>query len=221
MSEPAPRPGMGRVLDGLTIVVVFGAVVVAVVMVETVMPDALRPSQRTPEASGPAAVRSASPTPAPAPSAPPSPTASATSSQAAAIVARPYLSGGHTYAGLDVRTGTVVTAVLDGVVEVRTYQLIGGNVRVGSNVPSLPFYPYITVVSADRRMTYRPGELGSDVAVLVEDGQQIRVGAPLFRQLGAGRSSWATFYDPSAPFQVVVSVQAVPSGLDLDPLSFF
>jgi hypothetical protein len=57
--------------------------------------------------------------------------------------------------------------------------------------------------------------------VLVQDGQQIRVGAPLFRQLGAGPSSWTTFYDPAAPFQVVVSLQAVPSGLDLDPLSVF
>jgi hypothetical protein len=47
------------------------------------------------------------------------------------------------------------------------------------------------------------------------------VGGPLFRELGAGRSSWAAFYDPGIPFQVVVSVQAVPSGRDLDPLSFF
>jgi hypothetical protein len=131
------------------------------------------------------------------------------------------LSAGHRYAGLAVKTGTVVTAAFDGVVEVRTYQLIGGSVRVGSNVASVPFYPYITVVSADRRMTYRPGELASDVEVLVEDGQQVRTGAALFRQLGSGRSSWAAFYDSAAPFQVVVSLQAIPSGLDLDPLSFF
>ena len=213
MSEPRPRSGMARVLDGLTIVVACGTVVIAVAMVG----GAVRPS-RTPEPVGPAAVPSSA-TAAPAPSPPASPTAVPT--QASPIVASAYLSGGHPYAGLEVRTGTVVTAALDGVIEIRTYQLIGGSVRVGSNVPSLPFYPYITIVSADRRMTYRPGELGSDVEVLVQDGQQIRKSEPLFRQLGVGRSSWATFYDPGAQFQVVVSVQALPSGLDLDPLAFF
>jgi hypothetical protein len=216
MSAPASRPGTGRVLDSLTIVVALVAVVVAVAMLVNAIIGS--PSPRTPEASGLTAVPSGSVTLA---SASPSPSPTATPTQAPAIVATPYLSGGHTYAGLEVRTGTVVTAARDGVVEVRTYQLIDGSVRVGSNVPSLPFYPYITVVSADTRVTYRTGALGFDVEVLVEDGQQIRVGGPLFRQLGAGRSSWATFYDPGAPFQVVVSVQAVPSGRDLDPLGFF
>ena len=228
MSAPAPRPGLGRVLDNLTIVVAFVAVVVAVTMLVNVISGTVSAgdgrvapadrASRTPEAPGPTAVLSGSVTLAPA-SPPPSPTA--TPSQAPPIVATAYLSAGHTYAGLEVRTGTVVTAALDGVVEVRMYQLIDGSVRVGSNVPSLPFYPYITVVAANSRMTYRPGALGSDVEVLVEDGQPIRVGGALFRQLGAGRSSWATFYDPGTPFQVVVSVQAVPSGRDLDPLSFF
>jgi len=224
MPESTPRPGMGRVLDGLTFIVAFIAVIVAVAMVVNATSlvsagadrgaSAARASPRT--TSGPTAVPSGSATPAPA-----SPSPAATPTQALAIVATAYPSGGHTYAGLEVGSGTVVTAALDGVVEVRTYQLIDGGVRVGSNVPSLPFYPYITVVSADTRMTYRPGALGSDVEVLVEDGRQIRVGAPLFRQLGAGRSSWATFYDPASTFQVVVSVQAVPSGRDLDALSFF
>lgn len=220
MSAPAPRPGLGRVLDNLTIVVAFVAVLVAVAMLASVISGTVSAGgdRVAPQASGPTAVLSGSVTLAPA-SPPPSPTA--TPSQAPPIVATAYLSAGHTYAGLEVRTGTVVTAALDGVVEVRMYQLIDGSVRVGSNVPSLPFYPYITVVSANSRMTYRPGALGSDVEVLVEDGQPIRVGGALFRQLGAGRSSWATFYDPGTPFQVVVSVQAVPSGRDLDPLSFF
>jgi hypothetical protein len=214
---------MGRVLDSLTIVVAFVAVVVALAILVSVIlgtvsggGDRAGPT-RTPETSRPSALPSGSVTLATASPSPPAPTPS----QAPAIVATPYLSGGHTYAGLEVRTETVVTAAFDGVVEVRMYQLIDGSVRVGSNVASLPFYPYITVMSADSRMTYRPGALGSDVEVLVEDGQQIRVGGPLFRQLGAGRSSWATFYDPGIPFQVVVSVQAVPSGRDLDPLSFF
>jgi hypothetical protein len=220
MPESAPRPGTGRVLDGLTFIVAFVAAIVAVAMVVTVIGDraapADRPSSRTTGTSGPTAVPSGSATLAPA-----SPSPTVTPSRAPAIVATQYLSGGHTYAGLEVRTGTVVAAALDGVVEVRMYQLIDGSVRVGSSVPSLPFYPYITVVSAESRMTYRPGALGSDVEVVVADGEQIRVGGPLFREVGAGRSSWATFYDPGIPFQVVVSVQAVPSGRDLDPLSFF
>jgi hypothetical protein len=205
---------MGRLLDSLTVVVAVGAVIVAGAMLADLVGSvAARPPQPSAEPSRPAVVVSATPTPSPSPS--------PTPSEAPAIIASPYLSGGHRYAGLAVRTGTIVTAALEGAVEVKTYQLISGSVRVGSNVPSLPFYPYITVVSADRRMIYRLGELGSDVEVLVQDGQQIRVGAPLFRQLGAGPSSWTTFYDPAAPFQVVVSLQAVPSGLDLDPLSVF
>jgi hypothetical protein len=220
MPESAPRSGTGRILDGLTFIVAFVAAIVALAMVVAVISDRAAPvdrvSSRTTRTSGPTALPSGSATLAPA-----SPSPTVTASQAPAIVAAQYLSGGHTYAGLEVRTGTVVTAALDGVVEVRMYQLIDGSVRVGSSVPSLPFYPYITVVSADSRMTYRPGALGSDVEVLVVDGEQIRVGGPLFRELGAGRSSWATFYDPGIPFQVVVSVQAVPSGRDLDALSFF
>lgn len=217
--QPGPGPVLARVLDAATVLVAFGAVLVAVAMVEGVVAAvAVRQPSASAQASRPAVVLSPSPTSAPSPV--PS-TPAPTPSQPPAIIATPYVSAGHRYAGLAVRTGTVVTAPLDGVVEVKTYQLIGGSVRVGSNVASLPFYPYITVVSPDRRMTYRPGELGSDVEVLVADGQQIRAGAALFRQLGAGRSSWATFYDAGAPFQVVVSLQAEPSGLDLDPLTFF
>jgi hypothetical protein len=207
---------MARVLDTATVFVAVGAVFVAVAMLaDLVASIAVRVPSPNVDAPRPAVVLSASPTPAP--SALPSPTPT----NAPAITATRYVSGGHPYAGLEVPAGTVVAAPLDGVVEVKTYQLIGGSVRVGSNVSTLPFYPYITVVSVDRRMTYRPGELGADVEVLVVDGQQVRAGAPLFRQLGTGRSSWATFYDPAAPFQVVVSLQAVPSGLDLDPLTFF
>ena len=225
MAEPARRPEMSRVLDGLTVFVAFGAVVIALAMVASVVVGTagLRGDRAGAAPTAQASRRTASPsgsvTPASVPSLPPSPTANPTESSP--IVAASYRSGGHTYAGLEVRTGTVVTAAFDGLVEIRMYQLIDGNVRIGSNVPSLPFYPYITVVSADRRMTYRPGALGSDVEVLAEDGQHISIGGPLFRQVGAGRSSWAAFYDPGSPFQVVVSVQAVPSGLDVDPLSLF
>ena len=115
MPESAPRPGTGRVLDGLTFIVAFVAAIVAVTMVVAVIGDraapADRPSLRTTGTSGPTAVPSGSTTLAPA-----SPSPTVTPSQAPAIVATQYLSGGHTYAGLEVRTGTVVTAALDGVV---------------------------------------------------------------------------------------------------------
>ncbi|MDQ6859423.1 MAG: hypothetical protein M3Z65_10550, partial [Chloroflexota bacterium] len=129
-----------------------------------------------------------------------------------------YSSAGHRYAGIQMRAGTAMRAPLAGTVEVRLYQYIGNEVRVGSNVASVPFFAYVTVVTPDRRLTFRPGALGVDTEVLVQDGQRVAVGDPLFRATGPGRSSWATFYDPTIPFQVVVSLNLVPSGLDGDPL---
>jgi hypothetical protein len=38
-----------------------------------------------------------------------------------------------------------------------------GEVRVGSNVPALPFFPYVAVVSADRRIIYREGKNEHDM----------------------------------------------------------
>jgi hypothetical protein len=129
-----------------------------------------------------------------------------------------YRSGGHSYAGIAALPGTVMLAPFDGTIEFRLYQYINGEVRVGSNVPSLPFFPYITIVSSDRRLTFRPGALGADTEVLVRDTERVTAGTPLFRVSGAGRSSWATFYDATSTFQVVASLQTLPSGLDLDPL---
>ena len=62
---------------------------------------------------------------------------------------------------------------------------------------------------------------GSDTELLVRDGQLIGTGQPLFRVIGEGRSSWATFYDARVPFQVVVSLQASPSGRELDAFGYF
>lgn len=134
------------------------------------------------------------------------------------IAVSSYRSGGHSYAGIAALPGTVMLAPFDGTIEFRLYQYINGEVRVGSNVPSLPFFPYITVVSSDRRLTFRPGALGADTEVLVRDTERVTAGTPLFRVSGAGRSSWATFYDATSTFQVVASLQTLPSGLDLDPL---
>ncbi len=133
------------------------------------------------------------------------------------VAGSPYRWGGRSYAGLSVPPGTVLLAPFGGAAEIRVYQLIGGEVRVGSNFPTLPFFPYVSVASPERRITYRPGAFG-EVELLVENGATVAEGAPLFRVTGSTRSSWATFYDASVPFQVVVSLQSLPDGRDLDAL---
>jgi hypothetical protein len=158
------------------------------------------------------------PSPTPEQTATPSPTPTPSPPS---IVASRYRSGGRNYVGLEVGTGAEFPARFDGVIELRVYQFINGDVWTGSNVGSLPFFPYVTVISGDRRMTYRPGALGSDTELLVRDGQRVAEGQPLFRVIGDGRSSWATFYDARIPYQVVVSLQAVPSGRELDAFTFF
>ncbi len=176
-------------------------------------------------AKGPEAIRSVSasaialspaPTPSPIPLASPLPSPSP--EPTSAILLSSYRSGGRSYAGIEARPGTVFLAPFEGTVEVRLYQFINNDVRVGSNVPSLPFFPYVTLVSIDRRLTFRPGALGTDAEVIARDAQRVGVGAPLFRTVGTGRSSWATFYDRTIPFQVVASLQELASGRELDPL---
>src|ERR1700687_1869315 len=100
-------------------------------------------------------------------------------------------------------------------------QFLGGEVRVGSNVPSEPFFPYVTITSADRKVILRPGALNQDVQLLVKDGAAVSVGSPLFSTLNNGASSWRTFYDRSVTAQVIASVAALPSGAELDPVTLF
>ena len=159
----------------------------------------------------------ATPNPSPAtPTAAPSPTQTATPTAPLALTS--FRFGGRTYVGIVVpAVGRTFVAPFAGTVEVRTYQFIDGEVRQGSNVPSLPFFPYVSVVSADQKITYRPGTLGSVTELLARDGAQVGAGDPLFRLVASGRSSWTTFYNASAPYQVVVSLQGMPSGRDLDP----
>jgi biotin carboxyl carrier protein len=174
-----------------------------------------------PAASPQSAVLSdvATPEPTPAPTTAPTPTPVPT---AKPLAITPFRSGGRNYVGLVVPdVGTTFAAPFAGTVEVRVYQLIDGEVRVGSNVPSLPFFPYISVVSADKKITFRPGSLGVDSEVLATNGATIKTGEPLFRLIADGRSSWATFYNSSAPYQVVVSLQSATGGRDLDPAGYF
>jgi hypothetical protein len=132
-----------------------------------------------------------------------------------------YSNGGRRYAALRAPVGYVYLAPVAGTVRVQQYQLIDGEVRVGSFVPSLPFFPYVTISSADRRIIFRPGALNDDTEMLVKDGDRAEPGTPLFKTVGEGASSWRTFYDRGVTANVIASVAALPSGAELDPVAFF
>ncbi len=163
----------------------------------------------------------ATPNPSPTAAAPaPSPRETAAPTEAP-IALTSFRFGARSYVGIVVPdSGRTFAAPFAGTVEVLVYQFIDGEVRVGSNVPTLPFYPYISVVAADRKITYRPGTLRSVTELLARDGTQVGAGDPLFRLVAPGRSSWTTFYNSTAPYQVVVSLQGLPSGRDLDPTPY-
>ncbi len=167
----------------------------------------------------------ASPTPAPTfGPATPAPTPASTPAPSAMpdpLTATAYSNSGKRYAALRAPVGYVYVAPVAGTVQVRLYQLIDGQVRVGSNVPSLPFFPYVTLESADRRIIYRPGALNADTQLLVKDGDRAELGTPLFKTVGEGASSWRTFYDRGVTANVIASVAALPSGAELDPVAFF
>lgn len=173
------------------------------------------PPSATPTTAPTSPPPTASPTDAPA-TATPSPSASAET-----FAVDPYTNGGRRYAALRAPVGYVYVAPVAGRVQVRTYQLIGGEVRVGSFVPSLPFFPYVTVESADRRVIFRPGALNADTELLIKDGERAEPGTPLFKTVGEGASSWRTFYDRGVTANVVVSVALLPSGAEVDPVAFF
>ena len=137
------------------------------------------------------------------------------------MTAAAYTSSGKRYAALTAPVGYVFLAPLTGTVRVSLYQLIDGEVRIGSSVPSLPFFPYVTLESTDRRIIYRPGALNSDTELLVKNGDRADMGTPLFKVIGEGASSWRTFYDRSVTANVIASVAALPSGSELDPVAFF
>jgi hypothetical protein len=166
------------------------------------------------------AAATASPTTTSTPSATATPTPSPTPSAGPMTVAA-YASGGKRYAALRAPVDYVYVAPVAGTVRVQLYQLIDGQVRVGSNVTALPFFPYVTVSSADRRIIFRPGALNADTQMLIKDGELAEPGTPLFKTVGEGASSWRTFYDRVVTANVIVSVAALPSGAELDPVAFF
>jgi hypothetical protein len=131
-----------------------------------------------------------------------------------------YANGGKRYAALRAPVDYIYLAPIAGTIRVQLYQLIEGEVRVGSNVTSLPFFPYVTVSSADRRVIFRPGALNADTQMLIKDGERAEPGTPLFKTVGEGASSWRTFYDRGVTANVIVSVAMLPSGAELDPVAF-
>jgi hypothetical protein len=178
-----------------------------------------------------AVVATATPSaPPPTPTAPPSTaaptavpaTASPTPSQTAdPLTVTAYTNSGKRYAALRAPIGFTYSAPFAGTVTVRRYQFINGEVRVDSIVPGLPFFPYVTLESADRRIIFRPGALDADTELIVKDGDRVAAGAPLFKTIGDGASSWRTFYDRGVTANVIASVAALPSGAELDPVAFF
>jgi hypothetical protein len=189
------------------------------VTASSVIALAATPTPPPPSLSTPTAVPTASPSTAPtnpSPTATPSPTPS---HEGMTITA--YASGGKRYAALRAPVDYIYLAPIAGTIRVQLYQLINGEVRVGSNVTSLPFFPYVTLSSADRRIILRPGALNDDTQMLIKDGERAEPGTPLFKIAGEGASSWRTFYDRGVTANVIVSVAALPSGAELDPVAFF
>lgn len=158
------------------------------------------------------------PTPTPSPTfatLPPTPTPSPTPR---APVTQPYPYGGHAYTGVVLGAGWTVIAPLGGRVEVHIYQLSDGEIREFTDVAGVPHYPYIDLFAPDRHLRYRPGTLGTDTELLARDGQ-VSAGAPLFRVIGTGPSSWHDFYDDSVRAQIVISlVSGAGEDLDAAPL---
>ncbi|TMG36247.1 MAG: hypothetical protein E6H88_10565 [Chloroflexi bacterium] len=176
-------------------------------------------------ATPPAALVTPEPSIIPATIPPPGASAAATTASPTRtplpIIVSAYSYGGRRYAAVTTPVGFMYAAPFAGTVQVRTYQLIGGEIRLGSNVPSQPFFPYITLTSAERRIVYRPGALDSDTQIVAPDGAKLDAGAPLYKVIGAGASSWRTFYDPSVTAQLIVSLAALPGDAELDPVPLF
>jgi biotin carboxyl carrier protein len=162
-----------------------------------------------------------SPTPASTPPAPPTTPTPAPTATPDPFTATAYSNSGKRYAALRAPIGYTFTSPVAGTVTVRRYQFVSGEVRLDSLVPGLPFFPYVTLESADRRIIFRPGALDVDTELSVKDGDRVAAGAPLFKVVGDGASSWHTFYDRGVTASVIASVMALPSGAELDPVAFF
>lgn len=204
----------GFVLYILAAVVVLGGQYVADVAGSKTAASPSASASPTPRAATVTAAATVSPSPVTTRSASPSPTRDP-------LGVAPYVNGGRRFAALTAPVGYTLNSPIAGTVSVVVYQLLDGDIRVGSNVPSEPFYPYVTISSPDLKLVLRPGALKRDVELVVKDGDTIRAGAPLFTFVGSGASSWHAFYDSTLSAQVLASVTASSSGAQLDPVALF
>lgn len=182
----------------------------------TSAPTAVPPSSAAQTQSPPTVAPSAAPAKTPAPTATPAPT---TTPDPLAVTA--YQSQGLRLAALSMPVGYTLTSPIAGQVEIVIYQFINGEIRSGAGAAGVPNYPYVFIRSADREIKLRPGALNTDVQMIVKDGDTIAAGAPIFKIVGPGPSSWATFYDKNVTAQVIASVATRPQGTEVDPVPVF
>ncbi len=135
------------------------------------------------------------------------------------MVVTAYQGQGLRLAALTIPANYTVLSPIAGTVRIELYQYVNGAIVTG--VSDQPTYPYIFVTSADRLIKLRPAAVDRDVKLLVKDGDTIAAGGGLFMTLSTAASSWQTFYDKNVTAQVIASVNAQPSGNELDPVPVF
>lgn len=151
---------------------------------------------------------SPSPTPTPKPTDTPDP-----------MVVSGISGQGLRLAAITIPAGYTFRAPFAGRVSIDLYEFVGGQIRTGAT--DQPTYPYIFIQSADRQIKIRPGAIDRDIQMIVKDGDTVEAGAPLFKTLTTGASSWATFYDSSVNAQVVVSAVSLSTNTGIDPVPIF
>src|SRR6266851_8247098 len=109
------------------------------------------------------------------------------------LVVTAYSGQGIRLAALTIPANYTLTSPIAGTVTIETYEFVAG--RIVTGVTDQAAYPYVYVRSADRSIKLRPGAIDKDVQLLVKDGDAVVAGAPLFKTLTTGASSWAVFYD--------------------------
>lgn len=220
-----PKPTRVRLVErvGFGLYVLVAVVLVGRQVSGSILGALTSPSPAIASTARPTAVPSAT---APGASPAPSATVSAVPSQsprptAAPIVVSAYQYGARRYAAIVMPVGETLTSPIAGTASVVVYQFLGGEIRVGSNIPSEPFFPYITITSSDARVVIRPAALDQDVQLTVRNGEAVAVGSPLLVTRSAAASSWRTFYDRGVTAQVIASASSWPSGVELDPVPLF
>jgi len=164
--------------------------------------------------TAPSTTTASAPTSAPTATPPSSPTADP-------LVATAYSGQGIRLAALALPVGYTLTSPIAGTVTVIVYQFVDGEVRSGADLTDRASFPYVLIRSADREIKLRPGALNKDVQLIVKDGDTVAAGAAVFKIIGSGPSSWATFYDKGVTAQVLASVTARPQGTEVDPVPVF